>query len=73
MHSVFLLSNKSKVLHTFASCNENRKRIHFVCPDEDYYYTAAGNANGDATIYAKNQLICSDYFYIFNSVKTPFK
>ena len=41
--------------------------------DRDHYYTAAGDVNGDVTIYAKSQLICSDYFYVFNSTNIPFK
>ena len=40
--------------------------------DSDYYYTAAGDPNGNATIYQKNSLAGSGYI-IFNNTKAPYK
>ena len=57
----------------YAIRTEVNDMVTIIGYDRDHYYTAAGNANGDVTIYAKSQLICSDYFYIFNTTNIPFK
>ncbi len=40
--------------------------------DNDFYYTAAGEANGNVTIYSKNALMGSGYIY-FNTIKVPYR
>ena len=40
--------------------------------DNDFYYTAAGEANGNVTIYSKNALMESGYIY-FNTIKVPYR
>ena len=40
--------------------------------DNDFYYTAAGEANGNVTIYSKNALMGSGYIY-FNNIKVPYR
>lgn len=40
--------------------------------DNKYYYTAAGESNGNVTIYAKNNLIGSEYIY-FKNIKVPYR
>ncbi len=40
--------------------------------DNDFYYTAAGEANGNVTIYSKNALMGSGYIY-FKTIKVPYR
>ena len=40
--------------------------------DDNFYYTAAGEANGNVTIYSKNALMGSGYIY-FNNIKVPYR
>lgn len=40
--------------------------------DNDFYYIAAGEANGNVTIYSKNALMGSGYIY-FNTIKVPYR
>lgn len=54
------------------TCDTPYHMVTIIGYDNDYYYTAAGDKNGDARIFAKGQLCCSP-LYIFNSTKTPYK
>lgn len=40
--------------------------------DKDFYYTAAGDASGEARIYPKNNLMGTGYIY-FVRIKTPYR
>lgn len=40
--------------------------------DNDFYYTAAGETNGNVTIYSKNALMGSGYIY-FKTIKVPYR
>lgn len=40
--------------------------------DNDFYYTAAGESNGNVTIYPKNSLTGSGYIF-FNNIKVPYR
>lgn len=40
--------------------------------DDNFYYTAAGEANGNVTVYSKNALMGSGYIY-FNNIKVPYR
>ena len=45
---------------------------HHERSDDNFYYTAAGEANGNVTIYSKNALMGSGYIY-FNNIKVPYR
>lgn len=41
--------------------------------DNNYYYAASGDKNGQVTIYQKNELLGNDNLYVVNKVNTPYK
>ena len=45
---------------------------HHERSDDNFYYTAAGEANGNVTIYSKNALMESGYIY-FKTIKVPYR
>ena len=55
------------------TCTTPYHMVTIIGYDGDYYYTAAGDGNGDATIYAKTQLSCTDFLYFFNTTNIPYK
>lgn len=55
------------------TCTTPYHMVTIIGYDRNNYYTAAGNGEGNATIYSKDQLNCCDYLYIFNKTKIPNK
>lgn len=54
------------------TCSSPYHMVTVIGYDNKYYYTAAGDGNGDVAVFSKSELDCGS-LYIFNSTNTPYK
>ena len=61
------------LVSTEADKEPNKHMVTIIGYDNNFYYTAAGNKKGHATVYPKGEFYEYGYFYSLEKIKTPNK
>lgn len=61
------------IVSTEADKEPNKHMVTIIGYDNNFYYTAAGNKKGHATVYPKGEFYEYGYFYSLEKIKTPNK